>query len=136
MGDPEFLAIAPGFSVPDVLRTAHYYRDVLGFHITNQLDLDPDEGGGTVFAIVRRGGIEVFLSRADRPGAPTNRAEVAYDAYLRVTRVDALAIELRASGAKIIEGPANRIYEQRELLIEDCNGLVLAFAEDISGAFE
>jgi uncharacterized glyoxalase superfamily protein PhnB len=136
MATPAFLSIAPGFSVPDVLRTAHYYRDVLGFAITDQLDLDPDEGGGTVFAIVRRGDIEIFLSRADRPGAPTNRATVAYDAYLRVTGVDALAKELSVSGAKIIEGPTDRIYEQRELLVEDCNGLVLAFAEDISGAFE
>ncbi len=124
-----FRSVAPQFSVPDVLGAAHWYRDMLGFEITNQLDLE--NGSGTVFAIVRRGAIEIFLSRADKPGAPTNRARVAYDAYLRVTGVDALAAELRARGVEIVEETTDRVYQQRELVIKDCNGLILAFGEAI-----
>ena len=51
---------------------------------------------------------------------------------MRVTDIDALADELRASGADIVDGPDNRIYGQRELVVQDCNGLVLAFGEEIS----
>jgi len=39
---------------------------------------------------------------------------------------------LRASGADILEGPVVRVYGQRELVIKDCNGLILAFGEDTS----
>jgi hypothetical protein len=76
-----FTAVVPQFTVPDVVRTAEYYRDVLGFHIAG---------------------------------------------------VDAFAADVRARRAEIVEGPVLREYEQRELVIRDCNGLVLAFGEEVS----
>ena len=50
--------------------------------------------------------------------------------YFHVTSVDALAAELRTRGAVILDGPEDRVYEQRELIIRDCNGHVLAFGEN------
>ena len=44
----------------------------------------------------------------------------------------ALVAELRRQGANILEGPEDRIYEQRELVVKDCNGLILAFGEGIN----
>jgi hypothetical protein len=38
----------------------------------------------------------------------------------------------RARGADILEGPVARSYGHRELVVRDCNGLVLAFGEDTS----
>jgi hypothetical protein len=122
-----FKAAVPQFTVPDVVKTAEYYRDVLGFEIAGYFATPP------VFAIVRRDQIELFFNRADQSEVRTGRARVAYDAYLQVTGVEALAEELRASGADIIEGPVLREYRQRELVIRDCNGLVLAFGEETSG---
>jgi predicted enzyme related to lactoylglutathione lyase len=58
------------------------------------------------------------------------RAAGAYDAYIEITDLDALVTELRSRGAAIIEGPVDRVYGKRELVIEDCNGLRLAFGED------
>ena len=49
-----------------------------------------------------------------------------------MTGIDALAEELRTRGADILDGPEDRIYGQRELVVKDCNGLILAFGEDIS----
>ncbi len=51
------------------------------------------------------------------------------DAYFRVSGVDQLAAEFRERGAVIREGPTNRVYDVREVVIEDLNGLVLAFGE-------
>jgi hypothetical protein len=45
--------------------------------------------------------------------------------------VDELATELRERGAEIIDGPEDRIYNERELVVRDCNGLVLCFGEEI-----
>ena len=63
---------------------------------------------------------------------PRIRALGAYDAYFRVSGVDQLAAEFRDRGAVIREGPTNRVYDVREVVIEDLNGLVLAFGEPIS----
>jgi hypothetical protein len=45
--------------------------------------------------------------------------------------VDQLAAELRERGAVIREGPVNRLYDVREVVLQDLNGLVLAFGEAI-----
>ena len=128
-----FVAAVPQFTAPDLVRTAEYYRDVLGFRIAGYWDgervsftADPPP----VFAIVSRDQVQVFFNRADQPDVRTGRAEGAYDAYLRVIGIDALAEELRTRGAEILDGPEDRIYGQRELVVRDCNGLVLAFGED------
>ena len=121
-----FEAAVPQFTVPDVVRTAEYYRDVLGFHIAGYWQTPPG------FAIVWRDRVELFFNRADRSEVRTGRARRAYDAYLRIAVVDALAAELRARGAEILEGPVLRVYEQLELVVADCNGLVLAFGENRS----
>ncbi|HVK00955.1 MAG TPA: hypothetical protein VM365_08805 [Gemmatimonadales bacterium] len=46
--------------------------------------------------------------------------------------LDALVAELRARGADM-DGPEDRIYGQRELVVRDCNGVVLAFGEPLRG---
>lgn len=129
-----FEAAVPQFTVPDVVQTAEYYRDVLGFQIAGYWDgerasfaTDPPP----VFGIVRRDDVQVFFSRADHSQVRTGRSEGAYDAYLRVTGVDALAEELHGRGAEIIDGPDDRVYGQRELVVRDCNGLIVAFGEAI-----
>ncbi len=130
-----FEAAVPQFTVPDLVRTAEYYRDVLGFQIAGYWDgervsLVPDTP--PVFAIVWRDQVQVFFNRADQPAVRTGRADGACDAYFRVTGIDALAEELRARGADIIDGPEDRVYQQRELVISDCNDLILCFGEAIA----
>jgi catechol 2,3-dioxygenase-like lactoylglutathione lyase family enzyme len=128
------VAAVPQFTVPDLARTAEYYRDALGFQIAGywngeRVTLVPDSP--PVFAVVWRDQVEVFFNRADVLEVRTGRAEGAYDAYLRVKGIDALAEELRGRSADILDGPENRVYGQRELVVRDCNGLVLAFGEDL-----
>lgn len=84
-----FEAAVPQFTVPDVVRTAEYYRDVLGFHIAGYWATPP------AFAIVGRDRVELFFNRADQSQVRTGRARGAYDAYLRIVGVEALAAESR-----------------------------------------
>ena len=130
-----FEAAVPQFTVPDLVRTAEYYRDVLGFQIAGYWDgerVNVVPESPPVFAIVWRDQVQVFFNRADQSEGRTGRAEGACDAYFRVTGIDRLAEELRTHGAEILDGPEDRVYQQRELVIRDCNGLVLCFGEDIS----
>lgn len=130
-----FERAVPQFTVPDVVRTAEYYRDVLGFEIAGywdgaQVHLDADKVA--VFGIVQRDQVRLHFNRTDGAEVRTGRAEDAYDVYFHVTGVDALAEELRARGADILDGPEDRVYQQRELIVRDGNGLILAFGEDTS----
>lgn len=125
MTDIRLISAVPQFTVPDVVKTAEYYRDVFGFQIAGYWDDPP------VFAIVWRDKVEFFFSRADPDEVATGRAQFALDAYVRIEGVDELAAELRARGADIIDGPADRIYYQRELVVKDCNGLVICFGQEI-----
>ena len=130
-----FVAAVPQFTVPDLVRTAEYYRDVLGFQIAGYWDgeqvsfaTDP----APVFAIVWRDHVQVFFSRGDQPEVRARPTEGAPDVYLRVIGIDALAEELQTRGAEILDGPEDRIYGQRELVVTDCNGLILCFGEATS----
>lgn len=133
-GSVRFESVAPQFTVPDVVHTAEYYRDVLGFRIAGYWDgsraslaTEPPP----VFGIVGRDQIQVFFNRADGSPPSTGRVTEAYDAYFRVNGLEALAAELRARGAEILDGPEERSYGQREVVVRDCNGLILAFGEEI-----
>ncbi len=124
-GGPRLRTISPQFTVPDVVAAAEYYRDRLGFRILGYFGEPP------VFTIVGRDAVEIFLNQDPRvAGRPRPRAAGGYDAYIDVSGVDALAAELRSRGATIIEGPVDRVYDRREVVVEDCHGLIIAFGEE------
>jgi uncharacterized glyoxalase superfamily protein PhnB len=111
--------------VADVVATAEYYRDVLGFKILGYFGEPP------VFAMVARGSVEFHFGKADAEPQRSNLElrKISSDAYIRVDDVEALFKELTASGADIIEGPTRRIYDCVEMEIRDCNGFKLVFSQ-------
>lgn len=128
-----FQAAVPQFAVADVVRTAQYYRDVFGFQIMGYWDgerVSLETSPPPAFAIVERDGIEVFFSRDEGSSRRPGQAAGAQGAYLRVSGLNALADDLRARGADIVDGPELRSYGQRELVVRDCNGLILTFGEN------
>lgn len=120
-----FKSVAPSFVVSDVVATANYYRDVLGFQILGFF-ADPP-----VFAMVGRGGVEIHFGKADAEPQPSNLKfrRISSDAYIWVDDVEALHQELIASGADILEGPTLRIYNCVEMEVRDCNGFKLVFSQ-------
>jgi catechol 2,3-dioxygenase-like lactoylglutathione lyase family enzyme len=122
-------SICPHFVVRDVVASAEYYRDVLGFKIMGYW-FDPP-----VFAIVARDNIEIQLGKSDdrTPPSPNSvRREDSLDAYIWVDDVDALYAELQGRGAKILEPPTLRVYKCYELMVEDNCGFRLCFSMDTS----
>ncbi len=122
-------SICPHFVVPDVVASAEYYRDVLGFKILGYW-LDPP-----VFAIVARDDVEIQFGKSDNAALPSPnivRRKSSLDAYIWVNDVDALYAELQGRAAKILEPPAMRVYKCYELLVEDNFGFRLCFSMDTS----
>jgi len=118
--------IAPQFVVPDVVRTAEFYCEKLGFELLGYF-LDPP-----VYAMVRRDNAEIHFGKADSERVQTNetvRKGLGTDAYIFVSDVNALYEEFVERGVDVVEGPTKRIYNCTEITIKDCNGFQLVFGE-------
>ena len=124
--------IAPYFIVDDVVATAAFYRDKLGFHY-DRLWGDPPS-----FCMVKRGGIVIMLGQLETTGAmrPNRAADPegeAWDAYVWVEDADALHAEFRSRGVTITRGPCDQPYGCRDFDVEDCNGYRLCFGHGLEG---
>lgn len=116
-------SVAPQLVVEDVVATAEYYRDVLGFEI-NGFWADPP-----VYAIVTRGGVEIHFGKAEKKGTSNSVVRSgSFDLYVWVDDIEQLFGELIAAGGNVVEGPIKRIYESTEVVVKDLNGYVLVFA--------
>jgi len=120
-----FKRIATQFVVEDVVATAEYYRDVLGFEIVGYF-ADPP-----IYAMVARDGVEMHFGKADSEpqSSSVELRRVGLDAYIWVNDIQGLFDELSAAGANIIEGPVQRVYGSNEVVIRDCNGFQLVFGD-------
>lgn len=126
MKKAEFTGLAPQFVVADVVATAEYYRDKLGFELLGLFGEPP------VYAMVRRRNAEIHFGKSDsgamRPNEEVRRG-LGTDAYIFVDDINALHAELLAAGVEIVEGPTRRIYDCVEITMRDCNGFQLVFGE-------
>jgi uncharacterized glyoxalase superfamily protein PhnB len=125
--------IAPYFLVADVVATANYYRDRLGFRY------DRFWGEPPAFCMVHRRGVVVMLSQLPaagrmRPNRLADPAEGdAWDAYIWVDDADGLYAELTAQGVTITRPICDQDYGCRDFDVEDCNGYRLCFGQDLGG---
>ncbi len=128
----KFGGVYPVFVVEDVKATAEFYECKLGFEVVDYF-LDPP-----VYGMVRRGSVTLHFGKGDAGNASPNSTFrlVGSDVYIDVDDVSALATEYQQSDAEIVEGPVDREYQQRELLIRDLNGFVLRFGQDVFEPFQ
>jgi catechol 2,3-dioxygenase-like lactoylglutathione lyase family enzyme len=124
-------AVAPYFTVPDVVRSAEYYRDVLGFSFERFWGDPPS------FCMVHRRGVVIMLSQLGlqttlaRPNAQIDPEASAWDAYVWVDDADALLAELEATGARIVRGICDQPYGCRDFDVEDLDGYRICFGHDL-----
>src|SRR6266513_3160527 len=120
-------SIAPYFLVDDVVATANYYRDKLGFQFERFWGEPP------CFTMMFRHGVVLMLSQAGGKGLtrPNHVAEGgesdAWDAYVWVDDADALHAEFTSKGVTITRGLCDQAYGCRDFDVEDCNGYRLCF---------
>jgi predicted enzyme related to lactoylglutathione lyase len=124
-------AICACFIVDDIVKSAEYYRDVLGFSFESYFGEPP------CFVMLYRDGVEFFFSSGGRKGLarPNHVAnpDFTWDAYVRCGDVAALLQEFKSKGAQITREPQVMPYQMKEFEVKDCNGYILCFAQDVSG---
>lgn len=123
--------VAPCFTVDDVVATANYYRDKLGFSYERFWGEPPS------FSIVQRDGVSIMLAQPAAKGVahPNHATAVGADfcdAYVWIPDADALHAEFEAKGVKMVFGVCDQPYGCREFAVEDCNGYHLYFGQPIA----
>ncbi len=117
--------IAPYFLVEDVVASANYYRDKLGFHY------DRFWGEPPTFCMVHRGGVVIMLSTCSENESLKPNAGGHWDAYIWIGNADELYKEFRSKGVEIAREICNQEYGCRDFDILDGNGYRLCFGEDL-----
>lgn len=127
--EQKLYGISPYFIVDDVIQSAEFYRDKLGFRF-NRFWGEPPQ-----FVIVHRDGAQVMLKSINSPGhvRPNNRVNpnACWDAYIRVKDADALYEELRSRGVKITREIEDAPYGCRDFDVEDNSGYILCFGQNL-----
>ncbi len=123
-------AVAPVLLVRDVVASANYFRDKLGFTFDRLWGAPPN------FCMVRRDGQTVMLSQAPAKAnlVPHWRVvEQMWNVYFWVEDVEALYVEYKQSGAKIDYELGLKPYGVKEFGVQDLDGHDIAFGQIVEG---
>ena len=120
-----FRQITPFMHVPDLEAALLFFQDILGFNVPYR------EGN---YAYIEREGVAIrILEDHDPPPQPGDR-RFAY--YIDVHDVDGLYAELKPRldtlPPRDVHGPADKPYNQRELLVLAPDGNLIAFGQAIA----
>lgn len=129
MGKSKIVSSAPVFLVQDVVASANYYRDKVGF----QYDQFYGEPPG--FCILYRDGFCLMLSQAEDPDHVVPNHQLVknmWDAYFWVSDADKLYEEMAESGALIDYELCDQPYGCREFGIQDLDGYDIGFGQDMN----
>jgi catechol 2,3-dioxygenase-like lactoylglutathione lyase family enzyme len=108
-------------AVPDLDRSADYFRDMLGFKV---LWTDASD-----WRLVERDGVRVMLGYCPNDMPPAELGSHNWFGYLSVDDVDALHGELTARGAACTS-PRNTHYGMREVVATTIDGHRIVFGQD------
>ena len=111
----QFIQSAPILQVDDVIESTDYYRDILGFNCDF---VSPEYG------VVWRDNAAIHFGRSDE-------TQKAARLFLWLIDVDRYYQEILQRGARISIEIADRDYKIRDFAVEDINGAILVFGQDI-----
>lgn len=111
------------FPTPDIIRTAKFYEEKLGFQAAQYLDtVEPH-------ICLYRDATEIILTKSNGQAVVPNRKlyGYGYDAYFITENQTQLQQEFNDLNVKIIRPLINTDYNNKEFVIEDIDGRWLAF---------
>ncbi len=109
-------------AVPDLQRSAAYFRDALGFQVLWE---DAAE-----WRLVERDGMRVMLGHCPRDLPAAKTGSHNWFGYINVDDVTALHVELAARGAACTP-PVEREYGMREIVVTTVDGHRIVFGEEM-----
>jgi catechol 2,3-dioxygenase-like lactoylglutathione lyase family enzyme len=113
-------------AVPNLQKSAAFYRDVLGFRI----DAIPDPG----WLFYRSGACTIMAGEGPDAIPPSELGDHSYFAYLQVEDADSLYNSVRAADARICKTIRDEPWQMREFGVVTADGHRIMFGTPISNA--
>jgi predicted enzyme related to lactoylglutathione lyase len=111
----QFVQGVPVFHIPDVMATATFYRDVLGF----TWDFGDEE-----YSVVWRDNSAIHFVKGDTCPSGVHIFQWVQD-------IDSYYAEIVDRGATVAGKPEDQAYGLREFRMRDNNGIEIVFSQDI-----
>jgi len=109
-------------AVPDLEKSAAYYRDVLGFEVAWEEASD--------WRLVERDGVRVMLGHCPKDMRPSELGSHSWFGYLEVDDIAALHAEIVARGA-VCSPPKDTHYGMREIVVTTVDGHRIVFGQEV-----
>ena len=130
-----FAALIPELSVTNLEESLHFWCALLGFEIAY-------DRPAARFAFLNRGAVQVMLCERNGRWEPAEMQRPfgrGINLQITVERIAPMLAALAAAGWALYEGPTEAWYRtgddreggQREFLVQDPDGYLLRFAEDL-----
>lgn len=112
--------------MPDLQRSADYYRDTLGFEVL--------EIGDPGWRILRRDSCEIMVGGCPDAPSPSTLGDHSYFAYLEVDDVNGLYAAIMSRGAQLTKPLRTEPWGMREFGIRTIDGHRLMFGAKAGSA--
>lgn len=117
--------VMPAFTVNDIDRSLAWYRGVAGFVIEDEWRHD----GRLVGGVVKAGVVRFMLMQDDWAKGRDRPKGIGFRVYCTSTRrVDDIAADIAARGGRVAEGPVDRPWGGREIVLVDPDGFKVTIA--------
>ena len=119
---PSIASWAFVLAVPDLDKSARYFRDVLGFEIKWEEAAD--------WRLAERDGVRLMLGHCPNDMRAADIGSHSWFGYLEVDDVDALRVEIMARGADC-STPTVQPYGMREIVVTTVDGHRIVFGQEL-----
>lgn len=118
-------AVTPVLTVNDLAKSLAWYRDVMGFIVTEERI----EDGRLQAATLRAGIIDILLTQDDFARGRDRPKGEGFRIYcLTRQNVDQLAADIQARGGKLAHKPSDQPWGTRDFAIVDPDGFKISIA--------
>lgn len=118
---------SPSFTVNDIEKSMAWYRDVLGFTVSERWE----DGGKLLGAEMAAGDVSFMIGQDDWKKGRDRIKGVGVRLYCTTDQdIDKLAARIKANGGTL-EGPRDTQWNTREFAIDDPDGYKISIAKEI-----
>ena len=122
-------ALTASITVADIRKSMAWYRDVVGFEVQQERELE-----GVLRAVaLQAGSVRILLNQDDGArGWDRAKGEGISIQFITSDSVDEIAARIKANGSAIDSGPADMPWGVRMLRLRDPDGFKLVFSSPLN----
>ncbi len=118
--------LTPSFTVNDLQRSLAWYRDVMGFHVTDEWK----DGEKVLGAQLTAGSVNVMIGQDDFAMGRDRKKGVGFRIYGSTRQnLDRLAEDIKARGGQLLQEPTDQPWGSRDFAVVDPDGFKITISQ-------